>query len=183
MQHVRQVLQILQEHKLQVKEKKSYLGHTSVPYIVFVVISEGIQLDPTRIQELKQIPLPSSAKELKIFLGGINCYRNFIPSFSNLARPLHHLSNTSSTFIWTKEETTHFSQLKDALCSSPVYICQTSPNPLRLSLMPHNMLLVLYLNREETPFLTTLKPCLRQRNIIVPMTRNFIVWCKHSNNG
>jgi hypothetical protein len=33
---------------------------------------------------------------------------------------LHKLSNTSSTFSWTKEETTHFTQLKDPLCSSPV---------------------------------------------------------------
>ena len=99
MQHVRQVLQILQEHKLQVKEKKSYFGQTSVPYLIFVVISEGIQPDPTHTQALKQWPLPSSTKELKIILGGINFYRKFIPSFSNLSQPLHHLSNTSSTFI------------------------------------------------------------------------------------
>jgi hypothetical protein len=85
-----------------------------------VVISESIQLDPSRIQALKQWPLPFSAKELKIFLGGINFYRKFIPSFSNLDRPLHQLSNTSSTFISTKEETTHFAQLKDTLCSSLV---------------------------------------------------------------
>ena len=69
---------------------------------------------------MKQWPLPSSDKELKIFLGGINFYRNLISSFSNIARPLHQLSNTSSTFIWTKEETSHFAQLKDALYSSPV---------------------------------------------------------------
>jgi hypothetical protein len=31
MQHVRQVLQIIQEHQLQVKENKSYFGQTSVP--------------------------------------------------------------------------------------------------------------------------------------------------------
>jgi hypothetical protein len=85
MQHVRQVLQILQEHKLQFKENKSYFGQTSVPYLIFVVISEGIQPDPARIQALKQWPLPSSAKELKIFLGGINFYCKFIPYFSNLA--------------------------------------------------------------------------------------------------
>jgi hypothetical protein len=120
MQHVRQVLQILQEHKLQVKAKKSYFGQTSVPYLGFVVISEGIQPDPAHIQALKQWPLPSSARELKIFLGGINFYRKFIPYFSHLAHPLHQLSNSSSTFIWTKEETSHFSQLKDTLCSSPV---------------------------------------------------------------
>jgi hypothetical protein len=99
MQHVRRVLQILQEHKLQVKEKKSYFGQTSVPYLGFVVSSEGIQPDPACIQALKQWPLPSSAKELKILLGGINFYRKFIFSFLNLAQPLHQLSNNSSTFI------------------------------------------------------------------------------------
>jgi hypothetical protein len=80
----------------------------------------GYSTRSIRIQALKQWPLTSSAKELKNLLGGINFYHKFIPSFSSLARPLHHLSNTSSTFIWTKEETTHFSQLKDSLCSSPV---------------------------------------------------------------
>jgi hypothetical protein len=37
MQHVRQVLQILREHKLQVKAKKSYFGQTSISYLGFVV--------------------------------------------------------------------------------------------------------------------------------------------------
>ena len=32
MQHVRQILQILQANKLQVKEKKSYFGQNTVPY-------------------------------------------------------------------------------------------------------------------------------------------------------
>jgi hypothetical protein len=84
---------------LQVKEKESYFGQTLVPYLGFVVSSEGIQQDPARFQALKQWPLPSSAKELKRFLGGINFYNKFIPSFSNLGQPLHQLSNTSSTFI------------------------------------------------------------------------------------
>jgi hypothetical protein len=106
---------------LQVKEKKSYFGQTSVPYLGFVVSSEGIQLDPACIQALKQWPLPSSAKELKIFFGGINFYRKFILSFLNLAQPLHQLSNNSSTFISTKEETIHFSQLKYSLYSSPIF--------------------------------------------------------------
>jgi hypothetical protein len=80
MQHVQQVLQILQEHKLQDKEKKSYFRETSVPYLGFVVSSEGIQPNPPRIQALKRWPLSPSAKELKIFFGGINFYRKFIPS-------------------------------------------------------------------------------------------------------
>jgi hypothetical protein len=142
MQHVRQVLQILQEHKLQVKEKKSYFDQTSIPYLVFVVSSEGIQPDPACIQALKQWPLPSSAKELKIFLGGINFYRKFFPLFQiflNLCiiSQILHLHSTRPnkkllTFLSSKMPSAH-----------PLfYIFHTSPNPLRLSLMPHNMLLV-----------------------------------------
>ena len=82
MQHVQQVLQILWDNKLQVKEKKSYFGQSSVPYLGFVVNSEGIQPDPAHIQALKQWPLTSSASELKSFLGGINFYRKFILHFS-----------------------------------------------------------------------------------------------------
>ena len=53
MRHVRQVLQIIQEDKLQVKGKNSYFGQTSIPYLDFVVSSEGTQPDPTCIQALK----------------------------------------------------------------------------------------------------------------------------------
>jgi len=85
-----------------------------------VVNSEGIQLDPTRIKSLQQWPLPSSASELKIFLGGINFYHKFILHFSQIARPLHQFSNSSAAFNWTNEATSRFSHLKKALCSSPV---------------------------------------------------------------
>ena len=120
MQHVCQVLLILREKKLQVKEKKSYFCQRLVPYLGFVVNSEGVQLDLSRIQALQQWPQPSLASELKHFLGGINFYRKFILNFSQISHPLHQLSNSHSTFIWTNEATRHFFQFKEALCSSPV---------------------------------------------------------------
>jgi hypothetical protein len=114
MQHVLQVLQILQEHKLQVKEKKSYFGQTSIPHLVFMVSSEGIQPDSAHIQSLKQWLLAYSTKDLKSFLGGINFYRKFIPSFSNLTRLLQILLLHSSgpkkkllTFLSSKTPSTH----------------------------------------------------------------------------
>ena len=91
-----------------------------------MVNSEGIQPDPTHIKALNQWPLPSSVSELKIFLGGINFYRKFILQFSHIAHPLHQLSNSTSTFNWTNEATSHFTQIKEALCSSSVLHL---PNP------------------------------------------------------
>lgn len=52
MQHVRTIFQILRDYQLQVKENKSYFGQSSVPYLGFLVNSEGIQPDPARIRAL-----------------------------------------------------------------------------------------------------------------------------------
>jgi hypothetical protein len=45
LQHVCQVLELLREHKLQVKENKLYFGQCSVPYLGFLVDPEGIRPD------------------------------------------------------------------------------------------------------------------------------------------
>jgi hypothetical protein len=56
---------------------------------------------------------------LKFFLGGINFYRKFILYFSQLAKPLHHLSN-HSTFLWTLLAQEQFHFLKKVLCSTTI---------------------------------------------------------------
>ena len=59
---------------------------------------------------------------------------------------------------WLKKKLVTFLSSKTTSAHPLFYIYQTSPNPLRSILMPHNMLLVPYLNREDAPLITTLKP-------------------------
>ena len=139
MQHVRTIFQILRDHQLQVKENKSYFGQSSVPYLGFLVNLEGIQPDPAHIQALQNWPLPSSASELKSFMGGIIFYRKFIMHFSEIARSLHQLSNTPATFLWTTETISNFNKLKKSLCSAPVLHLPNLSQPFEMSLMPLNM--------------------------------------------
>ncbi len=119
LQHVRTILELLRAHHLQVKENKSYFGQTSVQYLGFIIDNKGVRPDPSRVQALAQWPAPSSAHDLKSFMGGINFYRKFVSHFSQLARPLHQLSHQVK-FIWDAESEQHFAQLKSALCSAPV---------------------------------------------------------------
>jgi hypothetical protein len=90
-----------------------------VSYLGFIIDQEGVHPDASKVQALAQWPAPQSALALKIFLGGINFYRKFIPHFSQLAKPLHHLAN-QSTFLWTLVAQEQFQHLKEALCSTPV---------------------------------------------------------------
>lgn len=116
LQHDRKVLELLREHKLQVKENKSYFGQRYVPYLGFLVDTEGIRPDPARVQDLAQWSTPSSVSALESFMGGIKFYQKFVLHLSQIARPLHELSNNTNNFVWDGE----VARLKQALCSSPV---------------------------------------------------------------
>eukprot|EP00253_Pinus_taeda_P007128 PITA_07128 len=101
-------------------QRKEILFWTNtVQYLGFIIDNKGVRPDPSRVQALAQWPAPSSAHDLKSFMGGINFYRNFVSHFSQLARPLHQLSHQAK-FIWDAESEQHFAQIKSALCSAPV---------------------------------------------------------------
>jgi len=131
LQHVHTILELLRAHYLQVKEKKSYFGQTSVQYLGFIIDNKGVRPDPSRVQALAQWPAPSNAHNLKSFMGGINFYRKFVSHFSQLARPLHQLSHQAK-FIWDAESEQHFAQLKSVLCSAPVLCLPDMNQPFEM---------------------------------------------------
>jgi len=93
MQHVRQVFQLLREHKLEVKEKKSFFGHQSVQYLGFTIDQQGIRPDVSHIKALAQWHVPTLETRLESLMGGINYYKMCVSHFSQWARPLHQLEN------------------------------------------------------------------------------------------
>ena len=54
------------------------------------IISEGIKIDPKRIDGILNISHPRNLKELQYFIGKINFLRRFIP---NLAELLRNMTN------------------------------------------------------------------------------------------
>jgi hypothetical protein len=57
----------------------------------FIVSNEGMIIDPERTQVISKLHPPSSKKSMQSFLGQINFSRRFIPSFSEMVRPLQNL--------------------------------------------------------------------------------------------
>ncbi|GFU24077.1 retrovirus-related Pol polyprotein from transposon 412 [Trichonephila clavipes] len=58
--------------------------------------------------------------------------RKFVKGFSNIARPLHKLTESKQKFQWTKECEDSFLQLKEALTSSPILIYPQPDKPFIL---------------------------------------------------
>ena len=71
-------------------------------------LKKGIHIDPDRIQEIENIPLPHNEKEMQSFLGKINFVKRFVPDFSQIILPLQSMIKKNSIFKWGKEERNYF---------------------------------------------------------------------------
>ena len=67
--HLRIVLQTLKEHQLYPKFSKCEFWLQSVAFLRHIVSSKGIRVDSQKIEAVKQWPVPTSATDIRSFLG------------------------------------------------------------------------------------------------------------------
>ena len=94
------------------KKHLQYLGH--------LVSEEGFELLPEKIQSIKNMPPPKTAKEVKQFLGLAGYYRKFVTRFADLSRPLRHLTHQNVEFQWTEKCQKLFDNLRELLTKYPI---------------------------------------------------------------
>ncbi|XP_070005199.1 uncharacterized mitochondrial protein AtMg00860-like [Nicotiana sylvestris] len=102
-QHFRIVLQRLMENKLYAKFSKCDFWLSSVAFLGHVVSSEGIQVDPKKIEAVQSWPKPSSAMEIQSLLGLASYYRRFVDRFLSIGSPLTKLIQKGATFRLSDE--------------------------------------------------------------------------------
>ncbi|GJU89410.1 putative reverse transcriptase domain-containing protein [Tanacetum coccineum] len=101
--------------------RNSY-GHYSsqVQFLGHVIDSEGIHVDPAKIEAIKDWASPKTPTEIRQFLGLAGYYRRFIEGFSKIARPMTKLTQKSVKFEWGEKAEAAFQLLKQKLCSAPI---------------------------------------------------------------
>ena len=120
--HVKQVLKRLQEAGLQADIKKCEFGVTKTRYLGFIVKTDGICVDPDKIETIKDWKPPTNVKQIQSFLGFCNFYRRFIRNFGVIARPLNQLTHKNKEFVFTEQCLAAFNELKSRLIEAPVLI-------------------------------------------------------------
>ena len=122
------VLKRLKDAGLKLNPKKCRLFHREVEFLGHIVNREGVAADPKKVQVVREWPTPTNLTELRSFLGLASYYRRFVPSFAELAAPLHRLLNKGERYLWNEECEVAFRQLKQKLVKTPVL---AYPNPNR----------------------------------------------------
>ncbi|KAJ9173860.1 hypothetical protein P3X46_016953, partial [Hevea brasiliensis] len=88
--------------------------------------SEGIKVDPSKIEAVLNWKPPRNVTEIRSFLGLAGYYRRFVKGFSMLASPLTKLLRKDVKFQWTDKCQQSFDELKRCLTEAPVL---TLPTP------------------------------------------------------
>ena len=118
--HVSQVLLALRNERLYANLSKCTFATNKLVFLGFVVSSEGVEVDETKINAIRNWPFPMSLVELKRFLGFAGFYCRFIENFSTIACPLHELTKKNVPFIWGHEQDFAFNELKSLLTEAPL---------------------------------------------------------------
>ncbi|MBW0581153.1 hypothetical protein O181_120868 [Austropuccinia psidii MF-1] len=118
--HVASVLQKLRDNNLFAKASKCVFHTSSVKYLGYVVLSEGIKVDSSKFQQILNWPQPKNIKALQSFLGLSNFYCCFIINYSKKITALTSLLKKDSPFIFNEEPLSQFKILKEAFTSVPI---------------------------------------------------------------
>ncbi|GJW13252.1 putative reverse transcriptase domain-containing protein [Tanacetum coccineum] len=85
-----------------------------------VIDSQGIDVDPAKIESIKDWASPKMPTEIRQFLGLAGYYQRFIEGFSNIAKPMTKLTQKKVMFVWGDKQEAAFQLLKQKLCSAPI---------------------------------------------------------------
>nr|GEW06763.1 hypothetical protein [Tanacetum cinerariifolium] len=96
------------------------------------ISKKGIEVDKAKIEVISKLPHPTTVKGIRSFLGHAGFYRRFIKDFSKISRPMTHLLEKNSPFIFSNECIQAFRTLKDKLTEAPILIALNWDQPFEL---------------------------------------------------
>src|ERR1044071_4125428 len=86
-----QVLELIQKANLQIKLQKCKFFKREIKFLGHKISGRGIETDEEKVKAMKEITSPTNVKEVQSVLELFNYYRNFVPGFATIARPLYQL--------------------------------------------------------------------------------------------
>nr|GEV01439.1 reverse transcriptase domain-containing protein [Tanacetum cinerariifolium] len=91
-----------------------------------------IEIDKAKVDVIAKLPHPTTVKGIHSFLGHVGFYQRFIQDFLKIARPMSHLLEKDTPFLFSKECVEAFLILKIKLIEAPILIAPNWDMPFEL---------------------------------------------------
>lgn len=98
MVHLMEVFKIHKEHQMYAKYSKCEFWMISVTFHGHITSSEGVEVDPRKIEAVKNFPRQLTRTNISSFIGLEDYYRRFVDGFSSIVSPLSTLTQKSKIF-------------------------------------------------------------------------------------
>jgi len=109
--HLAQIIKVLEKEKLFGNLKKCTFFSNEVTFLGYVVTSNGIHVDESKVEAIQSWPTPKSIHDVRSFHGLASFYRKFIRNFSSIMAPIIEVMKGSS-FQWNLKVQVAFEEIK-----------------------------------------------------------------------
>nr|GEZ13408.1 reverse transcriptase domain-containing protein [Tanacetum cinerariifolium] len=96
------------------------------------ISKKGIEVDKVKIEVISKLPHLTTVKGIRSFLEHAGFYRRFIKDFSKISRPMTHLLEKNSPFVFSNECIQPFRTLKNKLIEASILIAPNRDQPFEL---------------------------------------------------
>ena len=110
-QNLKQFLSVAKKYNFTINEKKSFYSLKSIRLLGYIIEHQILKPDPTRLESLVNLPVPTDCQSLKRAIGMFAHYSKWIPTFSE---KIHNLVSCK-TFPLPKSCVDDFERLKKML--------------------------------------------------------------------
>ncbi|GJU84361.1 putative reverse transcriptase domain-containing protein [Tanacetum coccineum] len=107
-EHLKAILELLKKEELYAKFSKCEFWIPKVQFLGHVIDSQGIHVDPAKIESIKDWASPKTPTKIHQFLGLAGYYRRFIEGFSKIAKPMTKLTQKKVAFEWGDKQEAAF---------------------------------------------------------------------------
>ncbi|XP_070018068.1 uncharacterized protein [Nicotiana sylvestris] len=88
----------------------------------FIIIHREIELDPSKVKAIQELPLPKSKKDVMSFLGRLNYISRFIAQTIVICEPIFTMIWKDAKTSWTQDCQKAFDKIKEYLSTPPVLV-------------------------------------------------------------
>nr|GFB52161.1 reverse transcriptase domain-containing protein [Tanacetum cinerariifolium] len=130
--NLEKMLKRCEDTKLALNWEKSHFMVKEGIILGHKISKKGIEVDKPKIKVISKLPHPTTVKGIRSFLEHAGFYRRFIKDFSKISRPMTHLLEKNSPFIFSNECIQAFRTLKEKLTEAPILIALNWDQPFEL---------------------------------------------------
>ncbi|XP_033725232.1 uncharacterized protein K02A2.6-like [Pecten maximus] len=117
-QRLREAVRVLSESGMTLNSDKCEFNMSKLVFMGHVLSEKGIGPSEVKVKAVLDAREPTTASEVRSFLGLVNYSARFIPDLATISAPLRKLTKKDEEFVWGAEQQVAFNVLKKCLAQA-----------------------------------------------------------------